>query len=145
MNATPNLSSDPSTLVPPPSAVDRFVASVEAGRALDADTLHPDVVLDATVPNWRLHQRGADAVGAQLAGFYGHPGRFEQLRRIAIPDGELVELTLTWTEDGVPHVSHQAHLLTLAPDGRIVGDTLWCGGRWPADLLAEMEAADVGA
>jgi hypothetical protein len=32
------------------------------------------------------------------------------------------------------------HLLTLA-DGLIAADTVMCGGRWPAGLLAEMEAA----
>jgi hypothetical protein len=32
------------------------------------------------------------------------------------------------------------HLLTLA-GGLIVADTVMCGGRWPAGLLAEMEAA----
>jgi len=26
-------------------------------------------------------------------------------------------------------------------DNRIVADTVFCGGRWPASLLAEMEAA----
>lgn len=62
-----------------------------------------------------------------------------------IPDGELVELTLTWVEAGVPHLCHQAHLLELDPDGRITRDTMFCGGRWLADLLAEMEAADAGA
>jgi hypothetical protein len=33
------------------------------------------------------------------------------------------------------------HLLTIR-DGRIAADTVLCGGRWPASLLAEMEAAD---
>ena len=27
-------------------------------------------------------------------------------------------------------------------DDHIVADTVFCGGRWPASLLAEMEAAD---
>jgi hypothetical protein len=35
---------------------------------------------------------------------------------------------------------HQAHLLEVA-DGRITKDQAWCGGRWPAGLLAEMAAA----
>jgi hypothetical protein len=38
-------------------------------------------------------------------------------------------------------------VLTIDPtieDGRIVADKVWCGGRWPAALLAEMEAAAHG-
>jgi hypothetical protein len=30
-------------------------------------------------------------------------------------------------------------------DGRIVEDTVYCGGRWPATLLAEMAEADRGS
>jgi hypothetical protein len=32
------------------------------------------------------------------------------------------------------------HLL-MVRDDQIVSDTVFCGGRWPASLLAEMEAA----
>ncbi len=49
---------------------------------------------------------------------------------------------ITWTEDGIPHLTHQAHVFTFVDGGRILGDTMFCGGRWSADLLAEMEAAD---
>jgi hypothetical protein len=51
-----------------------------------------------------------------------------------------VEYTLSWTENGVPHAGHHVHLLTVRND-QIVADTVFCGGRWPAALLAEMEAA----
>jgi hypothetical protein len=54
---------------------------------------------------------------------------------------EIVEYTLSWTENGVPHAAHHMHLLTVRDD-QIVADTVMCGGRWPASLLAEMEAAD---
>lgn len=37
-----------------------------------------------------------------------------------------------------PH--NHMHRLTVR-GGRIVADTVFCGGRWPASLLAEMEAA----
>jgi hypothetical protein len=40
----------------------------------------------------------------------------------------------------VPHAAHHVHIITVA-GGRIVADTVMCGGRWPASLLAEMEAA----
>ena len=45
-----------------------------------------------------------------------------------------------YLEDGVPHAAHQVHLVTVDA-GRISRDTVFCGGRWPAALLAEMEAA----
>jgi hypothetical protein len=54
---------------------------------------------------------------------------------------EVVEYTLSWSENGVPHAGHHMHLLTVRDD-LIVADTVFCGGRWPAALLAEMEAAD---
>jgi hypothetical protein len=54
--------------------------------------------------------------------------------------GELVEFTLTWEEGGVPHACHQVHVLRLER-GRISADTVFCGGRWPASLLADMAAA----
>ncbi len=53
---------------------------------------------------------------------------------------EIVEYTLSWSENGVPHAGHHLHVLTVRDD-RIVADTVFCGGRWPASLLAEMEAA----
>ena len=47
---------------------------------------------------------------------------------------------LGWSEDGVPHAAHHLHVLTVRDD-RIVSDMVFCGGRWPASLLADMEAA----
>jgi hypothetical protein len=101
-----------------------------------------DATLDATVPNWRLHAVGADAIRAEYARWFADPARFEELRRYAVDGGtaEVIEYTLSWSENGVPHAGHHLHLLTVRDD-RIVADTVFCGGRWPATLLAEMEAA----
>ena len=55
----------------------------------------------------------------------------------------MIEYTLSWTENGVPHAGHHLHVLTVRDD-RIVSDMVFCGGRWPASLLAEMEAAGAG-
>jgi len=43
----------------------------------------------------------------------------------------------------VPYACHQLHHLRIS-DGRISKDTVFCGGRWPAELLAEMDAARHG-
>ena len=106
----------------------------------DAGALGDQVVLDATVPNWRFAVRGADAVRAELSRWYADPGTFEDLTRIPIEGGELVTFTRRWEENGVPHAAHQAHVLSLRA-GRIVKDQVWCGGRWPASLLADMAEA----
>ena len=83
------------------------------------------------------------AIRAEYARWFADPGHFHELRRCPIDDGasEVVEYTLSWQENGVPHAAHHMHLLTVRDD-LIVADTVFCGGRWPASLLAEMEAAD---
>jgi len=124
--------------------VERYLAAIQGAAMEGCDVLSPDVTLDATVPNWRFTVRGDAAVRAELARWYAHAGSFEELTRTPLPTGELVEFTLLWDEDGVPHAAHQAHVVEVG-DGRITRDRVWCGGRWPATLLAEMEeAARVG-
>jgi hypothetical protein len=122
------------------TAVDRLAAAIESGVRVGTDVFAADAVVDATVPHWRWTIGGAQAIGDTFAGWYADPGHFESLRRSPLPDGELLEFTLTWQENGVPHACHQAHRLTMR-DGRIVEDTVYCGGRWPATLLAEMAEA----
>ena len=116
-----------------------YLSGIESG-ALCQDILCEDIVLDATVPNWRFQVRGSGAVQDELARWYADPGRFGELRRNRIDDGELVEFTLSWEEQGVPHMCHQAHVIRLRGD-RIASDTVFCGGRWPEPLLSQMEQA----
>jgi hypothetical protein len=121
--------------------VDRFLAAVLAGSMSGADDLWTErTVLDATVPNWRFRCVGARAVSAEYATWFADPGCFESLRRWPAAQGAVVEYTLTWSQRGVPYAGHHVHLLTIEHD-RIVTDTVMCGGRWPASLLAEMEEA----
>ncbi len=124
------------------AAVDELLAGIEAG-SIPADVFCDDARLDATVPNWRFSVNGGAAIRAELSGWFADPGHFEYVRRSPIPDGELVEFTLTWAEQGLPHACHQAHILRLR-DGRVASDTAFCGGRWPAPLLAAMQAASHG-
>jgi hypothetical protein len=119
------------------TVIGSFLVSIEGGRMPESEALADDVVLDATVPNWRFTVEGADAVLAELARWYADPGAFEDLTRTPVPGGELVTFTLRWEENGVPHAVHQAHVISFR-DNRIVRDQVWCGGRWPAALLAEM-------
>jgi hypothetical protein len=122
------------------SAVDRFLATVR-GEHEGPSPWAEGAVLDAVVPGWRMSVRGDDGIRSQLRSWYRDPGGFEELRRHPIANGEVVELTVTWVEDGVPHAARQLHVLELDDDGRIVHDYMWCGGRWSATLLAEMDAA----
>ncbi|WP_183100565.1 hypothetical protein [Nocardioides pelophilus] len=124
-----------------PTAVDRFLEAVCTATIDSCDAWAAGVSLDATVPNWRFRRTGADAIRETYRTWFADPGRIERLRREPISTGEVVEYDLTWTEDGVPHAAHHLHLLDVVDD-RIVADMVLCGGRWPASLLAEMEAAD---
>jgi hypothetical protein len=123
------------------SPVDRFLAAVERGEIESCTAWSETAVLDATVPGWRFHKRGADAIREEYSHWFAAEGRFEELQRIAVPGGEVVRYYLTWVENGIPHAAHHAHVLAVDGD-RITADTVLCGGRWPASLLAEMEAAD---
>jgi len=124
------------------TAVDEFLRAIQDATIPACQAWSADATLDATVPNWRLRAEGADAIRAEYAGWFGDPGHFHDLRRVSADGGEteVIEYTLSWQENGVPHAAHHAHLLTVR-DGLIVADTVFCGGRWPASLLAEMEAA----
>ena len=124
------------------TAVDQFLAAIQAGTIAGCGAWSADAVLDATVPNWRFQLTGPDAIRSEYAKWFGDPGTFEDLRRLPTQDGEVLDYTLTWTEAGVPHAAHHAHILTVE-DGLIAADTVLCGGRWPASLLAEM-AVDGG-
>lgn len=122
------------------TATDRFLEAVRTAGFAATDVFAEDATTDSTVPNWRLQVHGGDAVRAQYAKWFDHPAQLSEVRRTPLPDGELIEYTRAWTEDGIEHKGHHIHRLTLA-DGRIVADAHWCGGRWPAPLLAEITAA----
>ena len=128
-------------------AIEKFLNAIQTATIPDCDAWSADATLDATVPNWRLHARGADAIRAEYARWFADPGQLGDLRRFQVQSGggpsEIVEYVLSWTENGVPHAAHHLHVLTVRDD-RIVSDMVFCGGRWPAALLAEMEAAGAG-
>ena len=120
------------------NAVDRLLAVVVGGRP-GTDIFSADAELDATVPGWRFSVTG-DAIRDQLAKWFADPGELEELERHDTPTGVTLTYTLSWVERGVPTAARQVHVLTIEGD-RITRDQFWCGGRWPAPLLAQMEAA----
>lgn len=126
------------TTTAPTTAVDRLLAVVVGGTPA-SDIFSPTAELDATVPGWRFSVND-DAIVDQLAKWFAHPGELEELERHVTPTGVVLAYTVTWFEGGVPAAARQVHVLTIRDD-RIVRDQFWCGGRWAAPLLAEMETA----
>ena len=120
--------------------ISEYLSAIETASIPECRAFAPDMTLDATVPEWRFTVRGDVAVREELARWYATPGSFEDLARTVTPTGELIQFTLRWVEDGVPHAVHQAHVVEVA-DGSVIRDTAWCGGRWSATLLAEMAHA----
>ena len=124
--------------------IEKFLQAIESATIPGCDVWSADATLDATVPNWRLHAGRAGRDPRRVRALVRRPGPLRRAAPRTRSDGgasEVVEYTLSWTENGVPHAAHHMHLLTVRDD-RIVADTVFCGGRWPASLLAEMEAAD---
>jgi len=121
--------------------IDKFLHAIESATIPGCDVWAADAILDATVPNWRFKVTGPDAIRAEYARWFADPGHFAELRRYQADGGtEVVEYTINWSENGVPHAAHHVHLLAVRDD-LIVADTVLCGGRWSAALLAEMEDA----
>jgi hypothetical protein len=130
----------PATRDDAPPVVQRFLTAIEAGEPSQLEALYsPTATVDATVPGWRFELHGPAEIAAEYGRWFAHPGRFEALERRATTDGEVITYVLGWEERGVPHAAHHCHVLTVV-DGSITRDQVWCGGRWPAGLLAEMEA-----
>jgi len=122
--------------------VTALLDAIETGRPIPDGIYAESAEVDATVPGWRFTLRGVDAIRAKFATWYADPGRFEELDRIAVPGGEIVRFSLTWTEHGVPFAAHQSHLIQFGETGAIERQWVFCGGRWDAALLARMEEAE---
>ena len=114
------------------AAVDELVAGIETG-SIPTDVFCDDARLDATVPNWRFSVNGGAAIRAELSGWFADPGHFEYVRRSPIPDGELVEFTLTWAEQEGPMPATRP--TSCAWRRGVASNTAFCGGRWPAPLF----------
>jgi hypothetical protein len=118
--------------------IDTFLDAVAAGHGIPTTIYADHAVLDATVPNWRFRVAGPTDIAAEYSRWFADEGRFEELERHGFRGGELVTYTLAWEQNGVPYAAHHAHVLLVDDDGRIERDTVFCGGRWDASLLAQM-------
>jgi hypothetical protein len=119
--------------------ISTFLSAVALGTGVPSDIYATRAVLDATVPHWRFESHGPGAIAQQLSGWYADPSQLFELSRTRVPTGEVVRFTVTWTENGNPMSAHQVHVFTVYDD-QITQQDAWCGGRWDAALMAEIEA-----
>jgi hypothetical protein len=121
------------------TVVDRFLDGIRAGRLPD-DLYTPDVVLDATVPGWRFQAHGPVPVQAEYQGWFFVPCELLSVERHPTEGGEVVRYLQQAEVDGVTFLVHHIHVLRLEGD-RIAKDTVFCGGRWGPEAVAQMGAA----
>jgi hypothetical protein len=124
------------------TAVDRFLEAICDGAGVSAELFAPEMLLDATVPDWRFSAKGPEAVARQYSCWFNAPGTLEELERWPVEGGEVVVYLVTSAESGVPYAAHHCHVLDFDAEGRIARDRFFCGGRWEAARLAEMAAAE---
>jgi hypothetical protein len=123
------------------TTVDAMLDAIRSGEGIPTTLYAADAILDATVPNWRFSVEGPEAIASEYARWFADPAVTEELERFPTHDGEVVRYLLSWRQHGVPHAAHHTHVLTLDSEGRISKDVVFCGGRWDAALLAQMEEA----
>lgn len=125
------------------TAVDQLLAAIAGGRGASTAGLYAEgAVLDATVPEWRFTKVGGEAIAEVWSRWFADEGRFEELDRFPIPGGEVVRYLVASEERGVPWAAHHCHIVTFEDaTGLIANHRVWCGGRWYAARLAEMEEA----
>jgi hypothetical protein len=80
-------------------SIDLFLDTVRGDHA-GPSAWAEGAVLDAVVPGWRFSVNGDAGIRRQLRAWFRDPGTFEELRRMPIATGEVVELTVTWVEKG---------------------------------------------
>jgi hypothetical protein len=121
------------------TVIDRFLDGIRAGQ-LPNDLYAPDAVLDATVPGWRFQARGPVPIQAEYQSWYFVPSELLSIERHEIDGGEVVRYLQQAEVDGTTYLAHHSHILKVEGD-RIVADTVFCGGRWGPEAVAQMGAA----
>ena len=79
-------------------------------------------------------------IAAEYSSWFASPSVLESLERLPVDGGEVVRYLHTFDVGGQPHAAHHVHLLQVRDD-RIASDTVFCGGRWGPEVLAEMGPA----
>lgn len=121
------------------TVIDRFIEGIRTGR-VTPDLYAKRARLDATVPGWRFQAKGPAQIVAEYRGWYPGPSQIDTLERHPIEDGEVVRYFYTFDVGGQPHAAHHVHVIKVRDD-LIVSDTVFCGGRWGPEVLAELGPA----
>jgi hypothetical protein len=121
------------------TAIDRFLDSVRTGR-VHPELYTDDARLDATVPGWRFQAHGPVQIAAEYSSWFSCASELETIERLPVAGGEVVRYLQTFEVGGQPHAAHHVHLLQVRGD-QISSDTVFCGGRWGPEVLAQMGAA----
>jgi hypothetical protein len=74
--------------MPHSEAIDGFLSAIQTAAIPGCDAGSADATLDATVPNWRFHVSGADAIRTEYARWFADPGRSGQLHRHPLEGSE---------------------------------------------------------
>ena len=119
--------------------IDRFLETVRTGRP-SPDLYTEDARLDATVPGWRFQANGPVQIAAEYSGWFVCPSVIETVERLPFDGGEVVRYLHTFDLGGLPHAAHHVHVIKVRGD-QIEADTVFCGGRWGPEVLAEMGPA----
>ncbi len=125
------------------TSVDRLLELISQGRGSEAAALYaPHALLDATVPEWRFQKRGGQSIAEVWSRWFDEPGRFDELDRMRLPDGEVIRYVEASQSNGTTFTVHHCHVLTLdETTGLIARHHVWCGGRWYPPRRAEMAEA----
>src|ERR1700722_3277156 len=85
-------------------AIEKFLEAIETASISGCDVGSPPAPLNAPPPSWRLPAVAAAAILAEYARWFADPGHFDELRRYSVEggEGEGVEYTLSWLENGAP-------------------------------------------
>ena len=78
------------------TAVDKFLQAIENAAIPGCDAWSADATLDATVPNWRMHKAGADAIRDEYSRWFADPAHFDEF---AAKTSAMVHEFPGWTDE----------------------------------------------
>lgn len=108
--------------------VDRFITFLESGVAPD-NLFTPEVLLDLSVPTWRLQAKGDNNVLRVRLDDHPWPGKVVEHRADPTPTGFVLEWAERWDADGQSWYCREMMRAEVI-DGRIAALTVYCTGDW---------------
>lgn len=122
------------------TTADRLVAWLEDGRRRD-DLFADDVLVDFTVPLWRIQGVGAEQAFAIREQGHPHPGSVRIERSSPTPDGYVLQIEERWN-DGAQDWYCREVITAVERGDRIAEIAVHCTGDWD-EALQRRHAAEV--